>query len=190
VHRLRDQVDAILVGVETAIIDDPSLTTRLAAGEEGRDPLRIVLDTSLRLPPEARVLNQKSAAETWIFCGEGAAREREVRLADRGARICRVPVDGAGRVDLAAMLALLGACDVTSLLVEGGARVHGAFYSQGLVDEVALLYAPFIIGDSGTPLVDGYRLDGDRWPVPTLRDVSLQLLGDDILIRALTSFSS
>jgi len=189
VHRLRNQVDAILVGVETAIIDDPSLTARLAGGEESRDPLRIVLDTSLRLPPEARMLNQASIAETWIVCGEGAAKAREVRLADRGARVCRVPVDGAGRVDLPAALGLLGSRNITSLLVEGGARVHGAFYGQGLVDEVVLLYAPFIIGDSGTPLVEGFRLESDRAHVPTLHDVSLQLLGDDILVRALTGYA-
>jgi len=187
VHRLRNQVDAILIGVETAIIDDPSLTTRLAGGEETRDPVRIVLDTSLRLPPEARLLNQESTAETWIFCGEGATREKEVRLADRGARICRVPVDGAEQVALPAMLSLLGARNITSLLVEGGARVHGTFYGQHLVDEVALLYAPFIIGDSGTPLVRGYRLESSRSIPAVLRDVSLQVLGNDILVRALTA---
>lgn len=185
VHRLRNEVDAILVGVETAIIDDPSLTTRLARGE-GRDPLRIVLDSSLRLPPEARMLHQASAAETWIFCGEGAEREREARLADRGARICRVPVDSVGRVELAAVLSFLGAGNVTSLLVEGGARVHGAFYGRHLVDEVVLVYAPFIIGDNGTPLVQGHCLES-RAQAPVLRDISLHRLGDDILLRALTA---
>jgi riboflavin biosynthesis protein RibD len=187
VHRLRNQVDAILVGVETAIIDDPRLTTRLEDLEESRDPLRVVLDTSLRLSPEARMLNHPSAAGTWVFCGEGATREREVRLADMGAKICRVPVDGTGRVDLSAVLTFLGGRNITSLLVEGGARVHGAFYSQRLIDEVILLYAPFIIGDSGTPLVHDCRLESGRPQFPVLRDVSLQLLGDDILVRGLMS---
>ena len=187
VHRLRNQVDAILVGVETAIIDDPSLTTRLKGATETRDPLRIVLDTALRLPPEAHMLHQASAAETWVVCGEDAPRERATRLIDQGARICRVPVDAEGRVSLSAALSLLGGHSVTSLLVEGGARVHGAFYGQRLVDEVILLYGPFIIGDSGTPLVHGYRLeDGGREHAPVLRDVSVQLLGNDILVRALT----
>lgn len=184
VHRLRNQVDAILVGVETAIIDDPSLTTRLEGVAETRDPLRIVLDTSLRLPPEARMLNQTSTAETWIFCGADADREREIRLTGRGAKVCRVPADAAGRVNLPAALALLGSRNITSLLVEGGACVHGAFYSQRLVDEVALLYAPIIIGDSGTPLVHGCRWENGRG-IPVLHDVSLQKLGNDILVRAL-----
>jgi diaminohydroxyphosphoribosylaminopyrimidine deaminase/5-amino-6-(5-phosphoribosylamino)uracil reductase len=98
-----------------------------------------------------------------------------------------VPVDAAGRIDLPAVLAFLGANNIMSLLVEGGARVHGAFYGQRLVDEVVLLYAPFIIGDSGTPLIHGYRLASGQAPDPVLRDISLQLLGDDILIRALTA---
>ena len=186
VHRLRNQVDAILVGVETAIIDDPSLITRLEETTETRDPLRVVLDTALRLPPEARMLRQASTAETLVICGEDAPRERETRLMDQGARICRVPVDAEGRVSLVAALSLLGGHNITSLLVEGGARVHGAFYGQNLVDEMALLYAPFIIGDSGTPLVHGYRLDDGRGHAPVLRDVSVQLLGKDILVRALT----
>ena len=186
VHRLRNQVDAILVGVETAIIDDPRLTTRLEGTAETRDPLRIVLDTALRLPPEARMLHQVSAAETWVICGEDASRERETRLTGQGARICRVPVDAGGRVSLSAALSLLGGHNITSLLVEGGARVHGAFYGQRLVDEVSLLYSPFIIGDSGTPLVQGYRLDDGRDHAPVLGEVSVQLLGKDILVRALT----
>ncbi|WP_310600575.1 bifunctional diaminohydroxyphosphoribosylaminopyrimidine deaminase/5-amino-6-(5-phosphoribosylamino)uracil reductase RibD [Desulfobulbus sp.] len=189
VHRLRDQVDAILVGVETAIIDDPNLTTRIEGGAETRDPLRVVLDTVLRLPPEARMLHQASTAETWIVCGEDAPREREARLIDQGAKICRVAVNAEGRVELSATLCLLGTHNITSLLVEGGARVHGAFYDRRLVDEVALLYAPFIIGDGGTPLVRGYRLEDGRAHAPFLRDVSVQLLGSDILVRALTEAS-
>ncbi|MCL1979849.1 MAG: bifunctional diaminohydroxyphosphoribosylaminopyrimidine deaminase/5-amino-6-(5-phosphoribosylamino)uracil reductase RibD [Proteobacteria bacterium] len=186
VHQLRNRVDAILVGVETAIIDDPSLTTRLEGAAEIRDPLRIVLDTGLRLPPAARMLHQSSASETWIVCGEDASRERETRLLDMGAKICRVSADAEGRVALPATLSLLGGRNITSLLVEGGARVHGAFYGQGLVDEVVLLYAPLIIGDSGTPLVQGYRFLDGRAHAPALRDVLVQLLGKDILVRALT----
>ena len=78
-HRLRDTFDAILIGIETARIDDPSLTTRLPDGK-GRDPLRIILDTSLNLDPQAKMLHQGSSAPTWIFCGPEASPEREQNL--------------------------------------------------------------------------------------------------------------
>jgi diaminohydroxyphosphoribosylaminopyrimidine deaminase/5-amino-6-(5-phosphoribosylamino)uracil reductase len=184
VHQLRNQVDAILIGVETARIDNPSLTTRLEGVEKTRDPLRIVLDSGLRLSAEARMLNQVSSAETWIFCGEQASPERENALVEAGAKIFRLPLTGERRVDLSELLRFLGQKNVTSILVEGGSRVHGAFYKQDLVDEMLLFYAPFIIGDRGTPLVQGYSL-GHRAEAPVLSDISVQSLGKDVLFHAL-----
>lgn len=184
VHRLRNRVDALLIGVDTAIIDDPSLTTRLEDGEEMRDPLRIVLDSSLRLPVDAHMLSQQSTSETWICCCEDASMDSEERLVGRGAKVYRLPKNEAGRVDLPAVLSLLGSRSVTSLLVEGGAGVHGAFCRENLVDEVLLFYAPFIIGDHGTPLVRGYCLDS-RNDAPNLHNISLQLLGNDMLFKAI-----
>lgn len=182
-HRIRNRVDALLIGVDTALIDDPSLTTRLDDGEETRDPLRVVLDSSLRLPVDAHMLNQQSMAETWICCCEDANSDSEERLVARGAKVFRLPKNEAGRVDLPAVLALLGSKAVTSLLVEGGAAVHGAFCRENLVDEVLLFYAPFIIGDRGTPLVHGYWLDR-RSDAPCLENISVQLLGTDVLFKA------
>ena len=184
VHSLRNQVDAILIGVETAIIDDPSLTTRIDRPEEQlRDPLRIILDSTLRMPTRLRMLTQNSEAETWVFCGEEASREKEKKLVACGARVCRTPTDAGGRVDLSSVLNYLGANNITTVLVEGGARVHGAFYSQQLVDELLLLYAPFIVGDNGTPLMQGYNLES-RDRAPALLQVALQRLGPDILLKA------
>lgn len=184
VHALRNQVDAILIGVETAVIDNPSLTTRIdrPCGQT-RDPLRIVLDSTLRMPTQSHMLTQKSEAETWVFCREDASREKEKALADCGARVCRTPKVTDGRVDLSAVLSYLGAKNITSVLVEGGARVHGAFYQQRLVDELLLLYAPFIVGDHGTPLVQGYKLES-REQAPALLQVALQNLGSDIMLKA------
>jgi len=188
VHQLRDRVDAIMIGVDTAIIDDPSLTTRLETVAATRDPLRIVLDTHLRLPPGARMLTQQSEAATWVLCGQDASSEKEAWLRRAGAVVHRLPVDVDGRVSLAETLRLLGRENVVSVLVEGGAGVHGAMYGQGLVDELILAYAPFIAGDPGTPLVRGYRLD-NRAAAPALTDVVVQKLGADVLFRALTSTS-
>jgi diaminohydroxyphosphoribosylaminopyrimidine deaminase / 5-amino-6-(5-phosphoribosylamino)uracil reductase len=184
VHQLRNQVDSILIGVETAIIDDPSLTTRLENAGETRDPLRIVLDSSLRLPVDSRMLRQDSDAATWIFCGEKVSDKKEAQLIARGAKVHRLPINVAGRVDLSALLSFLGKKQLTSVLVEGGAQVHGAFYRQNLVDELILLYAPFIAGDNGTPLVQGYSLD-NRTDAPILGDVSFQPLGNDMLFTAI-----
>jgi diaminohydroxyphosphoribosylaminopyrimidine deaminase/5-amino-6-(5-phosphoribosylamino)uracil reductase len=183
VHHLRNQVDAILIGVETAIIDDPSLTTRLEHVEEKRDPLRIVLDSGLRLPEKARMLHQVSIAETWIICGERASREKEARLLTSGAKVFRLPTDHHGRIDLSALLRFLGNNNITSLLVEGGARIHGAMYQQH-VDEICLFYAPYIIGDQGTPLVSDFCLNS-RAEAPRLSNISVQMLGNDVLFRAL-----
>ena len=184
VHQIRNQVDAILIGVETALIDNPSLTTRLDGVEETRDPLRIVLDSRLRLPTEARMLNQDSSAETWVFCSEQASSEKELQLVKSGAKVFRVPSAADKRVDLSELLCFLGQRDITSVLVEGGARVHGAFYRQNLVDELLLFYAPCIIGDLGTPLVHGYTLT-NRLEAPLFRSTSVQLLGTDVLFKAL-----
>ena len=188
-HQLRDQVDAIGVGVDTAIIDNPSLTTRLESAAATQDPLRIVLDTHLRLPPEARMLTQQSAAATWVLCGKDASGEKEALLQRAGAVVHRLPVDADGRVSLAATLRFLGQKNVVSVLVEGGASIHGAMVAQGLVDELILMYAPFIAGERGTPLVRGYSLD-NRAAAPALADVAVQKLGNDVLFRALISRSS
>ena len=186
VHSLRDRLDAILIGVETAQVDNPSLTTRLNNNHVTRDPLRIILDTQLRLNPESTLLTQESSAETWVFCCPQASKEKETCLRKAGAVICRVAQTSDGYVDLAEVLALLGKNNVTSLLVEGGAGVHGSFLSQGLVDEVYLFLAPFFIGDTGTPLVSGYSATAPE-RVRNLMDVSSKQVGTDTLIHGLFS---
>ncbi len=184
VHQIRNQVDAILIGVKTALIDNPKLTTRLDGLAETRDPLRIVLDSRLRLPADARMLNQDSSAETWVFCSERASLVKELQLEQRGAKVFRMPSDADKRVDLPELLRFLGSKNITSVLVEGGAQVHGAFYRQNLVDELLLFYAPYIIGDKGTPLVHGYTLS-NRLEAPLFSSTSVQLLGKDVLFKAL-----
>jgi diaminohydroxyphosphoribosylaminopyrimidine deaminase/5-amino-6-(5-phosphoribosylamino)uracil reductase len=176
VHELRDQLDAILIGIGTALIDNPSLTTRI---ENGRDPLRVILDSRLRLPPEAKMLRQQSDAPTWIFCQEDAPAGRQQVLEKAGAVIHRVDSDELGQLDLSQMLRCLGKSSITSVLVEGGAAVHGAFLRAGLADEVCLLIAPFFVGETGMPL-----LTGDP-PKMRLTETETEKLGQDILLRGL-----
>ncbi|HEB68673.1 MAG TPA: bifunctional diaminohydroxyphosphoribosylaminopyrimidine deaminase/5-amino-6-(5-phosphoribosylamino)uracil reductase RibD [Desulfobulbus sp.] len=181
VHNLRDQMDAILIGVETAEIDNPSLTTRLA-NREGRDPLRVILDSRLRIAPDSTLFVQDSPAETWIFCTHEASIEKESVLRQAGAVVKRVAATSRNHVDLAEVLSVLGRNNILSILVEGGAGVHGSFLRHGLFDEAYLFIAPFFIGDAGTPLVQGYSAASADSALH-LVDVSLEQLGTDNLIH-------
>ncbi len=182
VHMLRNQIDAILIGVETARIDNPSLTTRLE-NQSGRDPLRIILDSRLRLDPDAVLLTQDSSAETWVFCTHEASLEKEADLRQAGAAVHRVAESSQHHVDLDEVLSVLGAKNIVSVFVEGGAGVHGSFLRHGLVDEVFLFIAPFFIGDTGLPLLHGYS-SSSADSVVQLVDVSVKQVGADTLIHA------
>lgn len=173
-HRMRDAVDAILVGANTVRLDDPALTTRLPRGA-GHDPQRVVLDGRLTVPPEAKALPGAIVATT-----RSADVARARRLEKRGAEVLRLPGRN-GRVELRALLEELGRREILSLLVEGGGRVHGAFIAAGLADEVALFVAPKLIGGGGVPLLDveGPTRMAEAW---RLGAVSTRRLGDDILV--------
>jgi diaminohydroxyphosphoribosylaminopyrimidine deaminase/5-amino-6-(5-phosphoribosylamino)uracil reductase len=160
VHRLRDRVDAILVGVNTVLADDPQLTTRWegpdaagapgAAQREPHHPWRLVLDSRGRTPLAARLLRSDLPGRTTICTTERAPGAWRAAVAGQGAEVWLLPEAG-GRVDLRALLTGLGRREVTSLLVEGGATVHGAFFDADLVDRVLAFIAPLIIGGEGAP---------------------------------------
>lgn len=176
VHELRNELDAILIGIGTALIDNPNLTCRL---EDGRDPLRVVLDSQLRLPPDAQMLGQESAAQTWIFCRKDAPLERRSVLEQAGAVIHPIDTDQDGRLDLRQVLRCLGQRDITSVLVEGGAAVHGAFLRAGLIDQAFLFLAPHFLGERGTPLFTGSA------PEVLLKEIKTETLGNDLLLHGL-----
>ncbi len=173
VHRLRDRVDAVLVGAGTARADDPALTTRLPGGR-GRDPVRVVLDTDLRLPPRLRLFTERSDAPTLV--AHAAPRARKLGRAELVA--CR---RGPGGVALEDLLAKLAGRGVTHLLVEGGAAVHARFLDEGLVDEVAILVAPKLLGADGVPLL-GRPGPARMADALRLSDVAIERLGDDVLV--------
>jgi diaminohydroxyphosphoribosylaminopyrimidine deaminase/5-amino-6-(5-phosphoribosylamino)uracil reductase len=182
-HQLRDTLDAILIGVGTALVDNPSLTTRLEEKGDARDPLRVVIDSLLRLPPESSLLLQKSTAQTWIFCSHDAPSDREQQLKQNGAVIHRIQTDRNGRVDLQKVLEFLGKSGIISILVEGGAEIHSSMLRQKLVDEVYLFIAPFFIGKQGVSLLtDIEHSDAERL---RLRQIEIQQLEDDTLIHGI-----
>lgn len=183
VHRLRDRVDAILIGRGTALADDPSLTTRLPGGR-GRDPLRVVLDTELRLPVTAKMLRQESTARTLLFCGPQPVAKKVAALEAAGVLIRPVALLQGGGLDLKLVLRQLGSEGVTSVLVEGGGAVHGAMLRAGLVDEVKLFVAPIFIGGDGIPVVEGQGVMVVN-EAPRLAEVRTRRLGDDVLIEGI-----
>jgi diaminohydroxyphosphoribosylaminopyrimidine deaminase/5-amino-6-(5-phosphoribosylamino)uracil reductase len=142
-HELRARHDAILVGVETVLADDPELTVRLV---RGRNPLRVVLDSRLRLPPGAKVLQDQMTARTLVATTPAAGKDRPAALHGIGVEAAVVKADGAGHIDLAELLKRLGERDITSVLVEGGAAVITSFLREGLADRVIAIIAPKIMG--------------------------------------------
>ncbi len=149
-HKIRDIVNAILIGKNTLLKDNPSLTTRLP-NKKGKDPIRIILASDLNVPLNSKVITQKSDAPT-IFIGvkEKASRETQKKLENTGAKVYLVNGKN-GKVDIKSMLKLLGELNIQDLLVEGGAMVHGSFWDEGVIDEAFFFIAPIIIGGEKAP---------------------------------------
>ena len=180
VHKIRDKVDAILVGSGTVRIDNPSLTTR-NLDSKGKDPIRVIIDTHLGLPLSSNVFHIESEAPTWVFCSKAASAVKVSALRKIGVELVTVKENSDG-VDLTQVLKALGKADVCSVLVEGGARLHGSFLKERLFDSACLFYAPIFAGDEGVSLVDGYSSQ-DPNTATRLIDVSYTRLGDDIMVR-------
>ena len=179
-RRLRHRVDAIIVGIGTVLADDPQLTTRLPRGQ-GKDPIRVVLDSRLRLPLTARLLNLDSEAPTWVATTSQAPPETIRALEARGAQVLMLPGD-AGRVSLPALLEELGTRQVQSLLVEGGAETLGAFFDQKLVHQFNFFYAPKILGGQlATGMVGGHGII-HLGEAHIARDLRVRRVGGDLLV--------
>jgi diaminohydroxyphosphoribosylaminopyrimidine deaminase/5-amino-6-(5-phosphoribosylamino)uracil reductase len=155
VQELRFAADGILVGIDTVLADDPQLTVRIRKKPPPRQPVRIVLDSHLRLSAESYLVKTARDIPLWLACVEDASRERELLLQAAGAVVIRLPVRD-GRIDLLSLLEECGRRQVTSLLVEGGSHVLGTFVDQHLADACCFFYAPKVLGDAdGIPMVQG-----------------------------------
>ena len=154
-HLLRDQHDALLVGVHTVLLDDPWMTARMSPNL--RDPIRIVMDSRLRTPVGARLLPGKrpGAPRTIIATTEAAPAAKEKALVARGAEVWRFPAQANGRVRLQALTRRLGAEGILSVLVEGGGELHASFLKEHLVDEVILYVAPCAVGGPAPSWIGG-----------------------------------
>ena len=153
-HELRAAHDAVLVGVGTILVDDPKLTVRLVPG---RSPVRVVVDSGLRIAPNASVL-ATADAPTIVATTAHAAEERAAAIRARGARVLRVKADAAGRVDLVDLFARLRADGIRSLLVEGGREMITATLRERLVDRLTVCIAPKVLGE-GIAAIGDLQID-------------------------------
>jgi diaminohydroxyphosphoribosylaminopyrimidine deaminase / 5-amino-6-(5-phosphoribosylamino)uracil reductase len=176
VHGCRAMQDAILVGIGTALADDPLLTVRLP-GMLQRSPVRVVLDSALRLSPESKLARGAREVPLWILAGPEAPSAHADALRAQGAEVLQV--EGSGdRRDLAAALKLISARGITRLLVEGGPTVAGAFLTAGLVDEAVLLRSPIEIGPDGIDALEGLPLTA-LTQSPRLHSRGVENVGSD-----------
>ncbi len=177
VHRLRSGVDAIMVGVGTVIADDPQLTSRIPGG---KDPLRVIVDSRLRIPLDARLLRQKSQARTLVATlVDDDARSAPIRGSGAGLVICR---EKDGWVDLHYLMARLGAMGVQSVLLEGGSTLAGEMLRQGLIDKFLFFYAPKLVGGDGPGPFAGKGAARMEDAIK-LGSMTYTRFGDDILIE-------
>lgn len=180
-HKLRREHDAIMVGIGTVLRDDPRLTVRLV---NGRNPLRIIVDSRLRLPLTARVLAQGAAHHTLIAATERAASERVRALERLGAEVLQLPTGNTETgVDLAELFAELGRRKISSVLVEGGARIVTSLLAARLVDRLVIAIAPKIIGQ-GTEAVGDLKIAHLRDAI-VFSTFKTRRLGPDIIFDGL-----
>jgi len=183
VHRTRDGVDAILVGVGTVLADDPRLTTRLESpARPVSHPWRIVVDSGARTPPTARVCDPGLPGRTTIAVTDRAPADRRAALEARGVEVLVMPSDADGRVSLDALLDDLGRRGAASLLVEGGSTLLGALFDGGYVDHVLAFLAPVIIGGRDAPAAVGGSGPVALAQAVRLLDPQVRSFGVDILV--------
>jgi diaminohydroxyphosphoribosylaminopyrimidine deaminase / 5-amino-6-(5-phosphoribosylamino)uracil reductase len=177
-HLLRARNDAVMVGIGTVLADDPQLTCRLP-GLDSPSPVRVIVDSDLRLPPTARLIAEAGPAPLWVVTARPVDPGRGAALRTRGATLIEIDAAADG-VDLAAALAALGRRGITRLLVEGGAGLAAGLLKAGLVDRLAWFHAPMLIGGDAVPAIAALGIDGLA-QAPAFERVSSEPVGADLL---------
>ncbi|MCS0496999.1 bifunctional diaminohydroxyphosphoribosylaminopyrimidine deaminase/5-amino-6-(5-phosphoribosylamino)uracil reductase RibD [Ancylobacter sp. MQZ15Z-1] len=157
VHMMRATHDAVLTGIGTVLADDPQFTCRLP-GMLDRSPVRVVLDSALRLPAESALLASLDTAPVWVVAGEDAPAAAEERLGERGVEVMRVRRHPSGGLDLNEVMRLLALRGLTRVMVEAGPRMAAAVLRADLVDECALFEAPVQLGVGAIDALEGLPL--------------------------------
>jgi diaminohydroxyphosphoribosylaminopyrimidine deaminase / 5-amino-6-(5-phosphoribosylamino)uracil reductase len=189
VHRLRDRLDAILVGAGTVRADDPQLTVRLTSEQreceraERQGPLRVVLSSRGELPAQSKLFQPDLAVGTCVLVGADCAVEHYQWLQDRGVEVVTVATDAQGQLDLTAALAILARKGVMHLLIEGGSTVLGSAFDRQLIDHVAVFIAPKIVGGKAAPSPVGGTGLAAMIDALQLQQVRIEQVGMDVLVE-------
>ena len=175
-HELRNANSAIMVGIGTVLADNPRLTCRLPSGSS---PVRIVLDTRLRIPLDCHIVETAGDPPSIVFTAPKASAKAEEALTDQSVRVERVPVDESGRLDLRAVCERLTTLGLASVLIEGGSGLITSTLRSGIWDRIVAVTAPIFIGQ-------GVETVGDLGPVdlpslPRHRTVSVERRGNDVV---------
>jgi len=178
-HLLRATHDAVMVGAATVVADDPLLTCRLP-GMMGRDPVRIVIDGSLRVPLTAKLVAQAKDVPTWMVHRRGVEAARLEAFLDCGVELIEVPFTKTAEMDLAVALAELGKRGLTRVLVEGGARLAGALLEADLVDRLAWFQAPALLGGDALPAVEAFGVTALS-EARRFKRLTVEAYGEDLL---------
>ena len=178
-HLMRAEHDAVMIGMGTAIADDPKLTCRLT-GMKQFSPVRIVLDRNLRLPLTHPLVTTALEHRTWVVTKSGDSEERRVALEEYGVEVLGVDIGADGRLSIEQTMRVLGERGITRLLVEGGPTVSGSLLQAGIVDRIAWFRAPSLLGGDGVTATAPLRLD-TLADAKTFRRVGVEAVGKDML---------
>lgn len=179
VHKLRNEVTGIMVGVNTVIIDDPELTCRI---EGGKNPIRIIVDSSLRIPKESKIVKTSNEVRTIVATTNKADEKDKAELKNKGVEIIEIKSKD-GKVDLKELSIKLGSLGIDSILLEGGGELNYSALKSGIIDKVQMYVAPKIVGGSlakGPVSGEGIELLSDA---VMLKCLSTKIVGQDILIE-------
>jgi riboflavin-specific deaminase-like protein len=177
-RKLRAESDAVLVGIGTLLRDDPKLSAR---GGDRREPMRVIVDSSLRTPPSAEVFSVAGGSVV-VACGEDADQKKEAELRKRGAEVIRFPAPG-GRVHLEALLEELHERGKLRIMIEGGPTLLGAAFDAKRVDEVCVFIAPKVIGGKQAPGAVSGRGITRMSNALELMETRWEAVGADIMLR-------
>ncbi|MCY6355239.1 bifunctional diaminohydroxyphosphoribosylaminopyrimidine deaminase/5-amino-6-(5-phosphoribosylamino)uracil reductase RibD [Clostridium sp. ZS2-4] len=188
VHRIRNKVSAIMVGIGTVLEDDPMLTTRLE-DKEGADPIRVIVDSRGRIPLESKVLNIDSEVKTIIAVTEKASKEKIREIENKGAEVLIIP-ERNDKVDLKYLMKELGERDIDSILLEGGSTLNYSALNEGIVDKVISFIAPKIIGGEKAKTPVGGEGREYMKDAIALENIKVSRFGEDVVIEGSIKNSS
>lgn len=187
-HRLRAAHDAVLIGVSTIVADDPQLTVR--EGPPARNPIRVVVDSTLRIPLASTVVTTAAEIPTCVVTTPNSSVKAEEALAERGVNVVRVAANTQGRCDMKAALRALAQREVVSVLCEGGAELAGSLLADQLAEELHFFIAPVLLGPRGRPCAVDWAGPDDVSAAPRLHRPRWDVSGTDAYLTGRVRYPS